>query len=139
MPRERPPDAVDLDQVDADAIHVSVLLQPFRQERDRARIPSGVMPQWSRSSGRNFPVRTSTVFRPTLLAAGDVPVDVVADHPREVGVRVERLERGGEVRSRRLAEHGRLGLGGELQARDECAASSSGPSVVCHQRLRCRQ
>ena len=47
----------------------------------------------STSSGRNFPVRTSTVAHADALRADDVALEVVADHPRHRRVGVERLAR----------------------------------------------
>ena len=56
-----------------------------------------------------------------LVRADDVALEIVADHPRQPRLGVERLERGGEVGVARLAEHGRLDVGGVLEPRDERA------------------
>ena len=58
---------------------------------------------------------------PMPLGAGDVALEVVADHPGELRIGVERLERGREVRGARLAEDGRLDLRRVLEACDEGA------------------
>src|SRR5215211_5440529 len=65
---ERAPDPCDLDQVDAD-VHCdsSRSIQSGRCARELT-IPSGVSPKRSTASGRNFPVRTSTVRSPQALA-----------------------------------------------------------------------
>src|SRR5579862_4967489 len=53
--------------------------------------------------------------------AGDVALEVVSDHPGELGIGVERRERRAEERRAGLAEHGRLDAGDVLQARNEGA------------------
>ena len=65
--------------------------------------------------------------QPEPLAAGDVALEVVADHPRHIGVGVERLDRGSEVRRARLAEHGRLDPGGVLEPGHDCAGVETRP------------
>src|SRR5439155_23356712 len=63
---ERPADAVNLDQVDAD-LHAAVSSQSGRCAIEET-IASGRTSPRSTSSGRNFPVRTSTVLRPKRCA-----------------------------------------------------------------------
>src|SRR6266508_2653226 len=66
MPDERPGDALDLDQVDAD-LQFAVSSHSGRNAIE-LMIASGMVPERSTSSGRNFPVRTSTVLRPCRCA-----------------------------------------------------------------------
>ena len=116
--------------------------------RSRRRSASGRCASARLRPGRNLPVRTSTVFRPSLRA-GDVRLDVVADHPRQLRLGVERLERRREVRRARLAEHGRLDPGGVLEPRDEgarveqrpagSATSGSGAGSRARRRARARR
>src|SRR5438309_8111295 len=55
------------------------------------------------------------------LRAGYVRLDVVADHPGEARIRVERVEGGLEVGGRWFAEDDRLGVRRVLEPGDECA------------------
>src|SRR5205823_2177353 len=66
---------------------------------------------------------------PVPLRAADVAFDVVADHPRELRIRVDCLERRGEVFGARLAENRRLDTGGELEPGHERAGVELWP--VC--------
>ena len=61
-------------------------------------------------------------FHADSVRADDVAFEVVADHPRHVRVRVERLACRFEVRRAWLAEHGRLHLGGFAAADHQVGA-----------------
>src|SRR5262249_47849728 len=77
------------------------------------------------------------------LAAGNVPLEVVADDPGQLGIGVERLEGGGEVRGARLAQHGRLDAGaspepGAEEAGVEPGAAAGLPPAVLVQAVELR-
>ena len=121
-------DPVDLDQVDAEPGRGHRL--PSSQSPSWATedtMPSGTTLACSSSSGRNLPVRTSTVRIPCALRTGDVALEVVADHPGQLRVGVDRLQRGGEVLRARLAQHHRLDPGGVLEPGDEGACVEPRP------------
>ena len=65
---------------------------------------------------------------PDSARAGDVGLEVVADHPGHRGLGVERAAGGVEVRGARLAEHGRRRLGCVLEPGDVAAGIEQRPA-----------
>src|SRR5262249_54597643 len=139
---ERAPYPLDLDQVDADPRrrggHRFSSSQSGSWAMDET-MPSGATLVWSSSSGRNLPVRTSTVRIPTACPP--------TTSPSRSSPTIHVMS--GSASSASIAAPKYAGLGFPSTVASIPAAysrpatiapaSRRGPSAVCHQRLRCRQ
>src|SRR5690349_2907327 len=136
--RERPCDARDLDQVGAHARH-RCSSSHSGSSRIEETMPSGCVRDASTLSGRNLPVRRSTVRMPTPCA----PAMSISRSSPTIQVSC------GSASSASKAAAKYCGLGLPSTVASTCAAysrpatkapeSRSGPRFVCHQRLRWRQ
>src|SRR5439155_21765771 len=135
---ERAADARDLDQIRADANHRCASSHSGSWLIEET-IPSGCDRARSTVSGRNLPVRTSTVRRPVPCAPA---MSVSTSSPT-----IQVMCGSASSASHAAAKYAELGLPSTVAS--TCAAysrpttkapeSSIGPCFVCHQRLRCRQ
>src|SRR5262245_34015679 len=135
---ERPANAVDLDQVDADPVHPCSSSHSGRCAIDDT-IPSGRTRVASTASGRNFPVRTSTVRMPCACAPA------MSDSMSSPIIQV--MSASASSASRAASKYAVEGLPSTIASvsaaysgpTTSAPESRSGPCFVCHQRFLCKQ
>src|SRR4029079_11226150 len=135
-------DPRDLDQVDADShrpkLYVAVSIQPGSAAIE-VMIPSGWTRATSTVSGRNLPVRTSTVFRPQACAPA---MSASMSSPTiQVSSASESSASSAAWKYAGLGFPSTVASIWSAYSRPATKApeSSSGPRAVCHQRFLCRQ
>src|SRR5579862_122378 len=137
VPRERAADAFDLDEIGADArAHPCSSSQAGSCEIEET-IPSGRTRDRSTASGRNFPVRTSTVRR---LSAWAPAMSLSRSSPT-----IHASSGSVSSSSHAASKYDGLGLPSTIASTSAAYSrpatnapeSSSGPSFVCHQRFLC--
>src|SRR4051794_30561103 len=134
---ERAPDAVDLDQVDAD-VHECSSSQSGSCAIDEM-IPSGRMRDASTASGRNLPVRTRTDRIPCRCAPA------MSDSMSSPTIQVIPASASSSLSA--ASKYAVDGLPSTVASTcvaysrpaTNAPASSAGPCFVCHQRFLCRQ
>src|SRR5436190_3317217 len=134
---ERLRDPLDLDQVDAN-LHLRSSSQSGSAAIESIT-PSGLTVASSRTSSRNFPVRTSTLRSPNAVAP---PTSASTSSPT-----IQVCSGSYSSASSAAAKYAALGLPSTVASvsaaysspATNAPASSSAPREVCHQRFLCRQ